>query len=136
MLDIQLQKWIPSTVYGRIIGWLVNETNSSTNEKEDKPYFAKAEDNLIALGLEHFYDGTDRWKNNKAKGLTEAYTYISSKIMRGKTMKQIRLRAKNRKDPARKNEPNAIMHYFQHSKAPRVAMDELKSYDPRQVSNI
>ena len=51
-------------------------------------------------------------------------------------MKQIRLRAKNRKDPCRKNEPNAILHYFEHSKAPRVAMEELKAYDPSQVSNI
>ena len=48
-------------------------------------------------------------------------------------MKQIRLRAKNRKDPCRKNEPNAIMHYFQNSSAPRVAMDELQNYDPSRV---
>ena len=39
-------------------GWFLNETLLSTNE--DKPYFAKAEDNLIALGLEHFYDGTGK----------------------------------------------------------------------------
>ena len=47
-------------------------------------------------------------------------------------MKQIRLRIKNR-DRCKKTEPNAIMHYFQNSSAPRVAMDELQNYDPSQV---
>ena len=54
--------------------------------------------------------------------------------MRGKSSKQIKMRAKNRKDPSRKNEPiesNAIKYYFEHSVAPRIAMTELKSYDPR-----
>ena len=92
----------------------------------------------LFLGLEHFYNGTDKWKKNKTKGLTEAYTYISSKMMRGKSSKQIKMRAKNRKDPSRKNEPiesNAIKYYFEHSVAPRIAMTELKNYDPRSSSS-
>ena len=56
--------------------------------------------------------------------------------MRGKSSKQIKMRAKNRKDPSRKNEPiesNAIKYYFEHSVAPRIAMTELKNYDPSQT---
>ena len=68
------------------------------------------------------------------KGLTDAYTYISSKIMRGKTMKQIRLRAKNRKDPARKNEPNAIMYYFEHKWKRIIILRLLFKYDKIQHS--
>ena len=55
-------------------------------------------------------------------------------MMREKSSKQIKMRAKNRKDPSRKNEPiesNAIKYYFEHSEAPRIAMTELKIYDPR-----
>ena len=96
----------------------------------------------IFLGLEHFYNGTDEWKTNtnsrlvKTKGLNEAYTYISSKMMRGKSSKQIKMRTKNRKDPCRQNGPkesNAIKYYFEHSVAPRIAMNELRNYDPSQT---
>ncbi len=48
---------------------------------EEKPYFAKAEDDLIALALEHFYGGSERWKKGKT-GLTDAYTYISSRYFK------------------------------------------------------
>ena len=96
----------------------------------------------LFLGLEHFYNGTDEWKTNtnsrlgKNKGLNEAYTYISSKMMRGKSSKQIKIRTKNRKDPCRKNGPkesNAIKYYFEHSAAPRIAMTELRNYNPSQT---
>ena len=91
----------------------------------------------LFLGLEHFYNGTDEWKTcTKNKGLNEAYNYISSKMMRGKSSKQIKMRTKNRKDPSRQNgskESNAIKYYFEHSVAPRIAMNELRNYDPSQT---
>lgn len=109
-----------------------NPLKAVASENELKPYFAKGEDNLIVLGLEHFYGGSDKWKR-QSKGLTDAYTYIVSSMMRGKTVKQLRLRVKNRKDKCRKNEPNAIQYFFQHSQAPHNALDELKSYDASQI---
>ena len=118
-------------IYPELLPIVALRNNYYTNSKtgEDKVFFAKGEDDLIALGLEHFYGGTDKWKVKSNKGLTDAYNYISSSIMRGKTVKQLRLRVKNRKDKCRKNEPNAIIYYFQHNQAPRDALNELQTYD-------
>lgn len=108
---------------------------SSLYDKDsEKPYFAKGEDNLIALGLEHFFGGTDKWsKANNKKGLTEACNFISSSMMRGKTTKHIRIRIKNRKDKYKVHCSNPITYYFEHNYAPREAMKELCSYDPSAV---
>lgn len=104
-------------------------------EDAEKPYFAHAEDNIIALGLEHFFGGTDKWKNKfSSKGLGDACSYISSTLMRGKTTKHIRVRIKNRKDKHKlKQKGNPITFYFENNYAPREAMKELTPYDPRAV---
>ena len=95
--------------------------------ENDKPYFAKAEDNLIVLGLETYFGGTDRWKK---EGYAKAATYVSKTLMRSKTAKHIRVRIKNRKDKCRIQTENAITYYHQHNTAPRIAAEDLQAYQP------
>ena len=93
----------------------------------DKPYFAKAEDNLIVLGLETYFGGTDKWKK---EGYAKAATFVSKTLMRSKTAKHIRVRIKNRKDKCRVQTENAITYYHQHNAAPRIAAEDLQPYQP------
>ena len=101
--------------------------------ENDKPYFAKAEDNLIVLGLETYFDGTDRWKK---EGYAKAAAFVSKNLMRSKTAKHIRVRIKNRKDKCRIQSENAITYYHQHNAAPKIAEEDLQPYHPGTKTSI
>ena len=132
---IQFMAQRPVFIYHKMLPISALKSRNLKPTEPEKPYFAEAEDNLIALGLEEFFGGTDRWKpNHNPKGLTEACTHIVSKTsMRGKSVKHIRYRIKNRKDIHKTKSENAIKFYFKYNYAPREAMKDLQHYNPSMI---
>ena len=129
---VQFMAERPVFIYPKMLPICPLKLKSKKNPLEpEKPYFAKAEDNLIVLGLEYFFGGTDKWKNGKQ--LTEACTSVVANMLKSKSVKHVRYRIKNRKDPLKCKGENAIKFYFKNNYAPREAYNDLETYNPSKI---
>jgi hypothetical protein len=51
----------------------IKPTPKLKNGEEEKVFFAKAEDQIIALGLEFYFGGTNKWKKTAALQVKSPY---------------------------------------------------------------